>query len=111
MKKFYLLFFALLALATNPCSANVTVTAPSLTVSGCPFPTAYFTLGNIVITEGSKGDIANGTNVTLILSAPANFEFQAGIGTASDNAQNVTVNGITVTATTITLTITVNGTN
>ena len=85
-RKHFKLFAAacifLMAMVPGSSLANVTVTAPSLTVYACggTFPTAYRTLGNIVITEGANGDFAGGSNLTLILTAPANFEFNAGVG-------------------------------
>jgi ligand-binding SRPBCC domain-containing protein len=95
--------------------ANVTLTAPSLTVYACggAFPTAYSALNNIVITEGNNGDFANNqTNVTLILTAPANFEFLAGTGTTTAAAgNNLSIGSTVVTTTTITITFSVSGTN
>jgi hypothetical protein len=95
--------------------AQVTITAPTLTVSTCgTFPTNYFSLGNIVITERSTGDFSSITNGTLILSAPINFEFQSGTGSITyGSGANVTFPypSITVTATTITITYTVSKTN
>ncbi|HEY6975515.1 MAG TPA: PKD-like domain-containing protein, partial [Chitinophagaceae bacterium] len=93
--------------------ANVVITAPSLTLTACgSFPTSYSALGNIVITEGSNGDFATGNNKTLILTAPANFEFQAGIGSVSFlGGANLSNTSITVTTTTITVQYDVNNNN
>jgi hypothetical protein len=94
--------------------ATVTITKPTLTIGTCSgiFPTAYQTLGNIVITEVNNADFAIGTNVTIVIDAPANYEFNPGTGTVSFKASsNITGASIVVTATTITITYTVTGTN
>lgn len=104
---------ALLLCSAGNGFAAVTITAPSLTVCATPtFPTNYYTLTNIVITEGANADFSVGTNVTLILTVPTNFEFQAGVGSVTyAGAANITAASISVTTTTITVTITVGGTN
>lgn len=105
MKKFTtLLLFAILF---NSSRAAVTVTAPSLSISTCTFPSGYSTLGDIVIAEGANGDIplsAILTNYTIILSAPANFEFNAGTGSVNGSSGDITAMSVTVTASTITIT-------
>ena len=91
---------------------QVVVTSPTINITTGTYPSAYNALGNIVLTETANGDFAVGTNVTLVLAAPANFEFQAGVGTASyGNPANFTAATAAVTATTITITYTVTGTN
>ena len=93
--------------------AAVTVTAATggtcLNIS----PGAYTTLGNIVILEGANGDFTSPqTNTTLILSAPAGFEFQNATGSVSyQAARNISAASIAVTTTTITVTLSVSGTN
>ena len=85
--------------ATNGSCLNVT-------------PGVYSTLGNIVITEGVSSDIPNQTNTTFILTAPTNFEFQAGTGTVSYIAgRNISSATIVVSSTTITITLSSNQTN
>ncbi|HEY8658122.1 MAG TPA: hypothetical protein VIL78_03750, partial [Hanamia sp.] len=86
--------------------AQVIITSPSLTVTTCGnFPTAYFTLSDIIIKETSSGDFSPATNLTLVLSVPANFEFQPGIGIVSYAASaNISSAAISVTASTITIT-------
>ena len=74
MEKFYLILFYLLLNCFYSYS-NVAVTAPNLTINTCAFPSAYSNLGNIVIDEGANGDFAVGAAKTLILTAPANFQF------------------------------------
>ncbi len=95
-------FFSLLHYAT----ANVTVTAA--TGGGSLTPCNYSTLGDIVIQEGNNSDIhSNQTNVTIILTAPPGYEFNAGVGTATCLAgRDVTINGIVVTTSLITVTFT-----
>ncbi|MBL4577518.1 MAG: hypothetical protein JKX74_03540, partial [Flavobacteriales bacterium] len=80
------------------------------------FPTPYYTLGDIVITETAKDEITQcGCVQTLILTAPTNFEFEAvnpGPGTATVTesvGDDVTAVTMVVDATTITVTITTNG--
>ena len=77
---------------------------------------AFTILGNIVITEVVATDFAAGNNVTLILTAPNGWQFNAGAGSttaAKDSgpgANEVSINSTTVTTTTITVNITVGGT-
>lgn len=91
----------------------VGITAPTLSMSTCSFPSVYTNLGNIVIDEGLTSDFAVATNATLILTAPANFQFNAGVGSISQNggAVNLSALSIVVTASTITITYTSGGTN
>jgi hypothetical protein len=78
-----------------------------------PFSPGTFTaIGNIVITENAIDDFANQSGVTIILSAPAGFEFQAGVGTVSFTAgRNISSASITVTSSAITVTYSCPGTN
>ncbi|MGL2967294.1 fibronectin type III domain-containing protein [Flavobacterium sp. XGLA_31] len=105
-----LILFFLLGSKAN---AQVSITKPNLTVTACSgFPTAYNALGDIVIDETSNSNISTGTNKTLVLSAPTNFEFQAGTGSVSYvSGKNISAATIAVTATTITITYTCGGTN
>lgn len=98
----FLLFLPFLAFGA------VTITPANATVNTCQLPTDYFSLGDIIITEGAATDFsipARNTNYTLILNAPNNFQFNAGVGSvdflASGDITNVS---ITVTATAITIT-------
>ncbi|MES2140274.1 MAG: gliding motility-associated C-terminal domain-containing protein [Bacteroidota bacterium] len=123
------MLIAVLLLASsviNKGFAQVTITAPSLSVTAtCKFPTPYSTLGNIVITETSNNDIATtgGVNRTFILAAPANFQFfpsSVGMsitGLSTDitvlsistvNASKITIQ-IRVAATTVLDVITISG--
>lgn len=106
-----LLFFVLFSKQTF--FSAVGITAPSLSISTCTFPSTYSTLGDIIIDEGATGDFAVGVAQTLILTAPANFEFNPGIGAVSQNggAVNLSAIAMVVTANTITITYTSGGTN
>jgi len=74
-------------------------------------PGAYFPIGNITISEGTNADFAVQTNATLVLSAPANFLFNAGTGTVSfTGGGDITSASISVTATNITITFSSGGT-
>ncbi|HXS58688.1 MAG TPA: PKD-like domain-containing protein, partial [Hanamia sp.] len=97
----------------SEASAQVSITAPSLTVSTCgTFPTNFAALGDIVITETSNSNFASATGQTLILSAPANFEFQAGQGSVSYiSGNNISSATVAVTTNTITVTYSVSNTN
>jgi hypothetical protein len=95
--------------------AQVTITAPSLNVTTCGnFPTDYFSLGDIVIREKSTGDFSSTTNGTIILTAPANFEFQSGTGLINYASGANVISpypSVAITATTITITYSVSGNN
>jgi len=93
------------ATLTTPASASISVDTASPGGNG-----AYTTLTGPVITEGAPGDITPGGNV--ILTAPANWEFQAGSsvtvtkGIAAGTACPLTVTSpVTATASTITTTL------
>ncbi|MBI5219320.1 MAG: hypothetical protein HY958_10360, partial [Bacteroidia bacterium] len=109
--KLFILLFAVAVWGISNAFAAVSITKPSLAINTCSvYPTAYHTLGDIIIAEpngGQKANFAIGTDVTLILSAPANFQFEPGIGYVSYTAsEDITAATIVVTATTITITYT-----
>lgn len=110
-KILFLLFFSSAFL--NGFQAAVGITAPSLSIATCTFPSSYQSLGDIVIDEGNNADFAVAAGVTLILTAPANFQFNPGVGTVTQNGGTVNLSAlsIAVTATTITITYTSGGTN
>ncbi|MFN6946295.1 MAG: T9SS type A sorting domain-containing protein [Cytophagaceae bacterium] len=113
-KRRYALFMLLLmVLFSAKLHAEVSILAPGLTVYPCQvYPTAYYNLGNIVLTENNNGDFAVGTNVTFRLEVPENFEFRPGFGAVAHTAgNNITASAINVTATHITITLTVGATN
>ncbi|MBH2023772.1 MAG: hypothetical protein I8H78_05145, partial [Flavobacteriales bacterium] len=98
----FLLFLPFLAFGA------VTITPANATVNTCQLPTDYFSLGDIIIAEGAATDFsipASNTNYTLILNAPANFQFNAGAGNVAVlPSGDITAASITVTATAITIT-------
>jgi len=101
----------MLMMSAMSSNAAVTITKPTLNIITGVYPSAYNALGNIIITEGAAANYSAGTNITLILSAPANFEFQAGVGNVSYiAAKNITAATVAVTASTITVTYSVVGT-
>ncbi len=104
-----LVFVTFLYSAT--ANSQVSITKPNLTINVCAgYPSGYSTLGNIVITESANNNFTNGTGVTLILTAPTNFQFQVGTGTvAVTGAANLSATSIAVTATTITVTYSCGG--
>ena len=74
---------------------------------------AFTTLGNIVITETTKGSFSG--SGTLILTAPSGWRFNSPGSvtttvTGGSGGQNVTVTGVSVSASTVTVTLTVSGT-
>ena len=83
-------------------SADNAITAPG--------SATYTALNPITISDnGNFNDFTrNQTNVTFVLSAPANWQFQAGTGSVT-RTSNVTAAAIAVTSTTITVTYTTGG--
>ncbi|MGL2967296.1 GEVED domain-containing protein [Flavobacterium sp. XGLA_31] len=106
-------YVLLLILFNLSASAQVNITKPNLSIPVCSgFPSTYSTLGNIIISETANSNFSAGTGATLILSAPANFEFLTGTGTVTVTALgNLSATSISVTASTITVTYTCGGTN
>ncbi|MBI2259503.1 MAG: T9SS type A sorting domain-containing protein [Flavobacteriia bacterium] len=85
----------------------VGITVPNLNINTCAFPSAYSNLGNIVVDEGALNDFpitASNTDYTFALTAPANFQFNAGVGAVASNGADITTISVVVTATTITVT-------
>src|SRR5438105_2845363 len=107
-------------LSTPRALASVTVTVPTNGTSLASDKAqngaspAFTTLTNIAIAEpgNSKGDIAVGTNVTLILTAPSGWSFNAGVGSVSwVSGNDITTARVSVATSTITVTLTVGGTS
>jgi hypothetical protein len=106
------LVMILLLIFSTTANAAVTVTPASTGTCLNLTPGAYIAIGDIVIQENNNGDFSAAANRTLILSAPANFQFQAGVGAVSyQGGRNITAASIAVAAGTITVTYTVGGTN
>ncbi|MES2284032.1 MAG: PKD-like domain-containing protein, partial [Bacteroidota bacterium] len=104
VKQFFIAIILVASASFNAFGAGVVITAPSLTVTGCSFPTPYSNLNNIVITETSPGDIS--TFGTLIITAPANFEFLPTTGAVGFTAgRDISIATVTVSASTVTVTL------
>jgi hypothetical protein len=68
---------------------NITVTAPTL--NDVCLNGGYKNLANIVITEGADTDFPNGTNNTLVLAMPDDFELEPNEGSITAQAgRNIT---------------------
>src|SRR5688572_30073528 len=104
--------------AANVAQAAVTITTPTggnnISANKALNSTngaAFTALGNIVITEGVNTDFADGSDVTLILTPPSGWRFNAGVGTVSfTSGRNVSAASISVETNTATVTFTVSGT-
>ncbi|MBI2259436.1 MAG: hypothetical protein HYU67_11145 [Flavobacteriia bacterium] len=104
MKKLYFFVFVFF---TFTVYSNINITAPNLNINTCVFPSAYSNLGNIVVDEGALNDFpitASNTDYTFTLTAPANFQYNAGTGAVSSNGADITTISVVITATTITVT-------
>src|SRR6266850_6753799 len=108
---------AFLALSTY---ATVTLTAatggtniPADKAANATSP-AWTALGPIVIREGNKFDFSSGANVTLVLKAPAGFEFNTSAPPNITFTSGVDISTASVAfsnTTSITVTLTVGGTS
>src|ERR1041385_7050959 len=111
------LFLGLMAFSSPQLLANVVITSPTggnnISADKAMNSTngaAFTALGNIVITEGVNTDFANGNNVTLILTIPDGWRFNAGVGTVSfTSGRNISAASISVATSTATVTFTVSG--
>ncbi|MBS1581692.1 MAG: T9SS type A sorting domain-containing protein [Bacteroidetes bacterium] len=86
--------------------AAITITAPTLAIGSCTFPSIYSPLGAIVLDENVTTDIslpAPNALYTIILSPPANFEFQAATGSVVANGGDITTITMTVAPGSITI--------
>ena len=108
---FYWVLIAFFILSN--ANAQVTITKPNLSIVVCSiFPSAYNQLNNIIITENQNSDFSSNTSSqTLVLTAPANFEFNPGVGTVSVSGNNLLLPSMVVTSATITITYTSSNTN
>lgn len=115
IEKFMLKVNRLIFLLLMPALANANVTVTPASTGTClqVTPGAFSNIGTITIAEGAMTDFASPqTNVTLILTAPANFEFNAGTGSVSYTAgRNITSASLTVTSGSVTVTLSVSGVN
>ncbi|MGD9492062.1 MAG: hypothetical protein AB7V36_01770 [Bacteroidales bacterium] len=109
-----MMLFCLLMAGVRSAQAAVSITAPTLNISTASFPSAYFTLGDIVIDEGANGDFsfaAQNTNYFFTIHAPANFEFLATSGIISAIAGDITSCSMSLSATQIVVTYSSDGSN
>ena len=105
-----ILFFMFLS---SSLLGQVSITKPNLSITVCSgYPSTYNALGDIVIAENANANFSTGTSVTFILTAPANFEFQASTGSVTFVAsRNISAASIAVTTNQITVTYTCNAVN
>src|SRR5436309_7728961 len=112
------LSLGLIAFSLPQLRANVVITSPT---GGNNIPAdkalnstngaAFTALGNIVIAEGVNTDFANGSSVSLILTVPDGYRFNAGVGTVTfTSGRNISGATISVVTNTATVTFTVSGT-
>lgn len=103
----FLCLFVMLFL-TNKIIAQVSITKPNLSIPVCSdYPSSYYPLGDIIISETATNNFSIGTNKTLILSAPANFEFKSATGNVSIAFNgNITSGSYSISTNTISITYT-----
>lgn len=110
MKKIIILQILLLIQVFNAKSA-VVVTSANLDLCGA-FPTSYRPIPDLVLTEALVGDFAVQAATTLILTAPAGFEFNSTTASTffigGNDFTAASINSVN-NSTTITITITVTG--
>ncbi len=100
--------FAAAAVTVTPASGGTNISADNAANATTP---AWTTLGNIVVAEAANGDFAQSqTNTTMVLSAPTNWQFNAGAGSvsftgSSPGSADLTAASISVTTSTITVTL------
>src|SRR2546427_7654236 len=112
------LFLGLMAFSSPQLLANVVITSPTggnnISADKALNSTngaAFTALGNIVIAEGVNTDFGNGSNVSLILTVPDGYRFNAGVGTVTfTSGRNISAASISVGTNTATVTVTVSGT-
>ncbi|HEY6169195.1 MAG TPA: hypothetical protein VI454_14225, partial [Verrucomicrobiae bacterium] len=101
---------SLASVSVTPASGGTNILADH--AANAPSP-AWTTLGPIIIDEGNKADIGSGTGRTLVLKAPAGFEFNT---TAVPNitftaGQDISSASVVINnSNTFTVTLTVSGT-
>ena len=106
------IFQIIFTLIVSIFNAQVIVTRPTSDLGACSYPSSYFTLGNIVLTESQNGDFSTGTNRTIVMNAPIGMEFQAASGNISAvGGRNLSNESLTVTSTILTIQYNCNGTN
>jgi hypothetical protein len=92
LKFMLMVLFILSSIIYNKASAQVVLNNPSVTVASCGYPTAYYTIPAITITEALVTDIgpqtAAGNTLDLYVTAP--FQFKTAVGTVAVTGGNVT---------------------
>ena len=87
---------------------QVTINTANGSINSCTYPTSYVALGNIFLEENQNANFGfalQNFDYTFIITAPANFEFQPGVGSvAFRGGEDITAASINVTANTITVT-------
>lgn len=96
--------------AVSVTPANTNLTADVAQNAASP---AFTTIGNIVIAENVNNDFPVQGSSTLVLSAPAGWRFNAGVGTVARSSPSDFQGAptIAVTSSSITVTFTVSGTS
>ena len=110
MKKIYLLIVLITTIITTSFS-NVVVTQTYLDLCGAA-NTSYRPIPDIVLTEALVADFAVQANTTIILSAPAGFQFNSSSATVifigGNDISAASINSVNNSAT-VTITISVTG--
>ncbi len=110
--------WALVALCASRSLADVIITEPT-GGNGVPADKSlnstngagYTTLGDIVLTEGSTDDFAQGNGLTLILTIPDGWRFNpVGASVSTLNSRDITAASVAVTTSNVTVTFSVTGT-
>ncbi|MBS1558792.1 MAG: hypothetical protein JST69_08675, partial [Bacteroidetes bacterium] len=105
-------FIVLAWMGTQPLFAQISITKAIPQNNMC-VGSGYYGLSNITIYETSEGQfsVAGGTGLTLIIDAPANFQFQPSTGIVTPSGSDLSNVSLSVTAAkaTITFDYTFNG--
>jgi hypothetical protein len=114
MKKNLSFFAALVGVAANVSALTITpATGGSISADKAANSStaAWTTLGSITITEAVKTEFGTGTNKTLVLKAPAGFQFNSpGAPVVSfTSKKDITAATVAITSNLITVTLTVKG--
>ena len=105
-KSLFLLLFTLLGF--SDAFGQVTINTANGSINSCTYPTSYVALGNIFLEENQNANFGfafQNFDYTFIITAPANFEFEPGVGSvAFRGGEDITAASVNVTANTITVT-------
>ena len=110
-------FFSITGALTGNASVNITVASGGAGISADTASSAsspgWTSLGAVTIAEQATADFAAGTDVTLILKAPAGFQFNTSLTPSVSfvSDRDITTASVAMTdSSTITITLTVSGT-